>query len=215
MGPKSGQCHYTYDFLIHGTVITSKQTSSNDFSTETTLYITRTGQPVSLLYLSFYEPDTAFKCLNEILYLLTLPSIDTLFRNPSTGKLKQEIIFVVDNGPAEQPSSPVVQMLLVRLLRFLNLKQIMQVSFAEYHSKRNFVERVHAFENIALSGHGPFSCSFPNADVLPGTTQHKENMEAMANEVQKCLNSCQYSGRNMQSFRGISPEQFIFNGRAT
>jgi hypothetical protein len=111
---------------------------------------------VSLLYLSFYEPDTTFKCLNEFLYLLTLPSLDVLFRNPNTGKLKDEIIFVVDNGPSEQPSSPMVQMLLVRLLKFLGLKKILQVSFAEYHSKRNFVERVHASENFALSRHGPF-----------------------------------------------------------
>lgn len=40
--------------------------------------------------------------------------------------------------------SPLVQMCLVRLLRFLQLNKIIQVSFAEYHSKRNFVERVHA-----------------------------------------------------------------------
>ena len=57
----------------------------------------------------------------------------------------------MDNGPSEQPSSPLVQMLLVRLLKFLKLKKIVQVSFAEYHSKRNFVERVHSIENFALS----------------------------------------------------------------
>lgn len=101
--------------------------------------ITRSGQVITLLYLSFFESETVFRCFNELLYLMTLPSLDSLFRNPSTGKLKDEIIFVVDNGPSEQPSSPMVQMLLVRLLKFLKQnKKIVQVSFAEYHSKRNF-----------------------------------------------------------------------------
>ncbi len=33
---------------------------------------TRSGQGVTLLYLSFFEPETSFKCLNEILLLLSL-----------------------------------------------------------------------------------------------------------------------------------------------
>ena len=42
----------------------------------TTLYLTRTGQRVTLLNSSFYEPDTTFKCLNEVLHLLTLSALD-------------------------------------------------------------------------------------------------------------------------------------------
>lgn len=68
----------------------------------------------------------------------------------STGCLKNKFTFVVDNGPAEQPSSPMVQMCLVRLLLWLKLEKIVQVSFVEYHSKRNYVERVHAEENRVL-----------------------------------------------------------------
>ena len=48
----------------------------------TTLHLTRTGQGVTLLYLSFFEPETTFRCMNEILYLLSLPSFDHLFRDP-------------------------------------------------------------------------------------------------------------------------------------
>ena len=198
-------------FLFMDTAITHKETFYNEVHTDNVLYITRSGQAVSLLYLSFYEPDTTFKCLNEFLYLLTLPSLDVLFRNPNTGKLKDEIIFVVDNGPSEQPSSPMVQMLLVRLLKFLGLKKILQVSFAEYHSKRNFVERVHASENFALSRHGPFSSTAIHPSAVPGTSEHKDNMEAMASEVKKCLNGCTFSGNNLQCFRGIRPDEFIFN----
>ena len=71
----------------------------------------------------FFESETVFRCFNELLYIMTLPSLDSFFRNPSTGKLKDEIILVVDNGPSEQPSSPMVQMLLARLLKFLKLKK--------------------------------------------------------------------------------------------
>ena len=68
-----------------------------------------------------------------------MPELDT-FQDSSTNNLKKEFIFVVDNGPAEQPSSSLVQMYLARLLNFLELEKITQVSLAEYHSKGNFVE---------------------------------------------------------------------------
>ena len=115
---------------------------------------------MTLLNLSFYEPETTLKCLNELCYLLTLPALDSFFRDRESGCLKKEMMFVLDNGPAEQPSSHLVQMCLVRPLNFFKLNKVTQVSFAEYHSKRNFVERVHAEENRVLSKHGPF-CSTP------------------------------------------------------
>ena len=49
-----------------------------------------------------------------------------------------------------------VQMCMACLLRVLKLHKISQMSFAEYHSKRNFVECVHAEENRVLSKHRPF-----------------------------------------------------------
>ena len=88
-------------------------------SESTILHLTRTGQTVTLLNLSFHEPNTTFKCLNEICYILSLPELDTFFWDLTTNKLKKEFIFVVDDGPAEQPSSSLVQMCLVRLLSSL------------------------------------------------------------------------------------------------
>ena len=126
-------------FLFLETKITGKSLVEED----TTFHITRTGQGVTLLYLSFFESDTTFKCMNEILYLLANPCLDSLFRDKQSGGLKKELIFVVDNGPQEKPSSPLVQMCMARLLKLLKLDRIGQISFAEYHSKRNFVERVH------------------------------------------------------------------------
>ena len=97
---------------------TNVNMSSIPASNSSTLHLTRTGQAVTLFNLSFYEPETTFKCLNEILYMLTLPALDDLFRDANTGKIKREWIFVVDNGPAEQPQSPLVKMCLERLLHF-------------------------------------------------------------------------------------------------
>ena len=71
---------------------------------------------------------------------MSKPNLDYVFHNPKTGLLKSVFIFIVDNGPAEQPSSPLVQMLLIQLPWLSDLDKVTQVSFAEYHSKPNFVE---------------------------------------------------------------------------
>lgn len=128
-------------WIPESTYIIVPQTSSH------ILYVTRTGKEVALLNLSFYEPENTSRAFNEVLLLLTRPSLDYYFRNSNTGRLKENVIFVIDNGPSEAPSSPLVHMWLSRLLEYLKLDRISQISFAEYHSRRNFVERVHAAEN--------------------------------------------------------------------
>ena len=128
-------------------------------NSDTVIHVTRSSKAVTLLNLSLLEPETTIGLFNEIFLLLSKPNLDFVFCNPKTGLLKSAFIFIVDNGPAEQPSSPLVQMFLIQLLRLLNLDKVTQVSFAEYHSKRNFVERVHAIEDEVLSRHGPFTAN--------------------------------------------------------
>ena len=118
------------------------------------LYIKRAGKAVTILSLGYFEPNTAFRGLNDFLFLMCQPTPDKFFKNPSIGNLKDVLIFVVDNGPSVAPSNTLVQMFLVRLRQLLNIDKVVQKSFAEYNSKRNFVERVHAVENEALSKHG-------------------------------------------------------------
>ena len=113
-------------------------------------------------------------------------------------------MFTVDNGHGEDLDSPLTQMCMVRLLRFLKIANITQRSFAEYHSKRNFVERVHAAENEALSRHGAFTSKKKHAYAEPYSKEHRENMEAMAEEVQQCLSSTRFGDHFIKSFRGIS-----------
>ncbi len=117
----------------------------------------------------------------------------------------------MDNGPAEQPASVLVQMCAVRLVAFLHLDKLTQISFAEYHSKRNFVERAHAAENEALSRHGPYSSNTPNPKARIGSVQHKENMEHMAAEVQHTLRGATFGKKYLQSYRGIKLEDYVFN----
>ena len=48
------------------------------------------------------------------------------------------------------------QELHLSLFLILRIGKITQRAFAEYHSKRNYVERLHAVENDVLSRHGAF-----------------------------------------------------------
>ena len=114
---------------------------------------------------------------------------------------------------SEEPSSPLVRMLLVRLQKLLNLDQVVQVSFAEYHSKRNFVERVHATEDKLLARHGPFSSHGLHKDtnIQPGSKHHMENMERMADDVMICLSQGRFNGKQLEVFRGVKNEWFIFD----
>lgn len=173
--------------------------------------VRRTGSAATLLNISFFEPETIHRVCNEIFLLLKHPSLDHHSRNLETGKLKKHFVFIVDNGPSKAPSNPLVQMWQVRLARVMKLKSITQKSFAEYHSKRNLVERVHAVQNHALSNE-QFSSKAIHPECEKGDTKHKENMEHMAEEVRKCLATTQYGGKPCTVMRGIGgQENFVFD----
>ena len=108
-----------------------------------------------------------------------------------------------------------VQICFVRLLQFLKLQKVVQVSFAEYHSKRYYVERVHAVENEALSKHGPFSSTTVHENARTGSNEHKQNMEAMATEVAGSLSQGMFRGRYLQAYRGVSHDNYVFDDEAT
>lgn len=185
-------------------------------NTDVTINVTRTGKAVTLIIiiiinLSLTEPETVFRVFNELFLLMCIPSLDKFFCNQETGKLKEIMGFIVDNGPSEAPSNLLVQMLLVRLLNFLDLDKITQRSFTEYLSKWNFVEHVHTVENKVLSDHGPFSSHWVHKRASPGSKEHSENMEYMANEVINCISKGIFNKQPIECFRGIgSNKNFIF-----
>lgn len=137
-------------------------------NTSALILLTRTGKAVTIVNLSFYEPETVLQVFNDIFLLMSHSELTEFFRKPTTGRLKEVFAFVVDNGPSEAPANLQVQMLLVRPLKFLNLDKATQRSFAEYLSKRNFVERVHAVENTGFSKHGVFDTHKIHKHADPG-----------------------------------------------
>lgn len=163
-------------------------------NTYASVLVTRTGQAITVINLSFYEPETCMRVFNDIFLLMSHIELTEFFRNPATGQLKEVFAFVVDNGPSEAPANLQVQMLLVRLLKFLKLDKATQRSFAEYLSKRNFVDRVHAVENSALSKHGVFDAHKVHKHAELGSPRHKENMEAMSKDVIASLKGTTFGG---------------------
>ena len=143
---------------------------------------------------------------------MSIPSLDKYFRNQETGKLKEIMGFIVDNGPSEAASNLLVQMLLVRFLNFLDLDKVTQRSFAEYLRERNFVERVHTVKNKVLSDRGPFSSHHVHEQASPGSKDHNKNMEHIAKEVIDCISKGFFSKESIECFWGIgSNKNFIFN----
>ena len=93
-------------------------------------------------------------------------------------------------------------MYLVCLLRFLNLEKVTKVSFAEYHSKRNYVERVNAEENRVLSKHGIFKSNCIHSSATIGSEEYKQNMEHMASEFAQCVNHASFRGKPLLCYQG-------------
>ena len=147
--------------------------------------VQRTGTAAALFNLSHFKPETFHRVFNELFVLLNNPALDHVFRNLNTKKLKENCVFIVHNGPSEAPASPLVRMWFVHLARLLQLKSVTQKSFAEYHSKRNLVEHVHAVHNHTLSNE-QFSSNGVHRDYEISDTSHQENMEHMAEKVKQC-----------------------------
>ena len=206
----SGVAHNSITPMTHLFMETVLNVESN--SEEESIYtMKRSGTAAILLNISYFEPETIQRAFNEIFLLLANAALDKFFRNPQTGKLKENFIFIVDNGPSEAPSHPMVKMWLARLLVVLQLTSITQKSFAEYHSKRNPVEQVLAVENRALSNE-VFTSTGVHAEYEKGDKRHLQNMEFMASKVKTCLDKVQYGGRPIHTQRGIgNDENFVFN----
>ncbi len=92
--------------------VRNRISSSEDTSEDNVVEITRTGRPASLINIAIAEPETTFRAMNELLYLITQSSLDSVFRNSETGRLRSVFVFLVDNGHGKDPDSPLTQMCL-------------------------------------------------------------------------------------------------------
>lgn len=77
--------------------------------------IKRKGQAVPLMNISYFKPETVFRTLNQFLTLAGNRALDKYFRTPKTKFMKENLIFIVGNGPSEALSYPLVQTCLIRL----------------------------------------------------------------------------------------------------
>ena len=118
--------------------------------------------------------------------MITIPPLDSCFRNLESRQFKEVLVSVVDKG-IEKPRRPLVKMLFVCLPWLLGLKAVIHLYFAEYHSKWYPVQGVHVVHTKELEKHGPFQIPnlkkmeemHENVDVLKqtrfGTIGGKDN----------------------------------------
>ena len=70
------------------------------------------------------------------------------------------------------------------------------------------MQRIHATEEKALSKHGPFES--PRHE--PYTPEHKEEMEAMADEVQIVFSRAKFAGQQIVFLWGLKDrDNYVFN----
>ena len=66
-------------------------------------------------------------------------------------------------------------------------------------------------ENKVLSDHGPFSSKQVHEAGSPGSKEHKENMERLAQDIVKCIGKGVFNKEQIRCFRGTgSEENYIF-----
>ena len=80
--------------------------------------VCRTGGVATLLNLSYFERETVHRVFYELFLLMINPCLDKYFRNRLTGRLKEHFVFIVDDGPSEAPSNPLVKMWLVCIAEY-------------------------------------------------------------------------------------------------
>ena len=104
------------------------------------------------------------------------------------------------------PRSLAVRLLIVRLQKYLGVNKVVIASFAEYHGKRNPVERVHAAEEKELQKHRTFHV----VEKEPDSEEHMATMENFASDVGGVLSQASFGGKHIQVIRSIGPkENFI------
>lgn len=69
-------------FLESKTLVTNEVVTIPLQNAAAFVSVTCTGKAVYLTYLSYYEPATVFRCMNEIFFVMVQPSLDIFFRNP-------------------------------------------------------------------------------------------------------------------------------------
>ena len=96
------------------------------------------GPAVSLVKATYFEKSTAFRHLNETLFIMSLPQYTEHFT--SNGKFTTELLVTVDGGGDERPRNKLTRFLDVLFRLCLKLDRYKVKAYAEGDSKLHSVE---------------------------------------------------------------------------
>ena len=107
------------------------------------------GSGISLVKMHYFEPSTAFRHINELLYIMSLKHCSHHFMHDHA--FVPRLLVTVDGGGDERPRNKITKFCSVLIRWLLKLDKYKCISLAEGDSKYHSVERLHTAENRALS----------------------------------------------------------------
>ncbi|VDI20111.1 Hypothetical predicted protein [Mytilus galloprovincialis] len=163
--------------------------------------------------MSYFEKESAFRHLNELLYII-FKHKEHLLKN---GELASQILITVDGGGDERPRNKLTRFRMVLLRRLLNLDKITVLSFAEGDSKLHSVERYHTCKNRALSQGGVIDShvikeSETDEKGLSDLAKFHEYMQHAANEAVYRISQTPYANEKFKAYRAhASEDDWVFS----
>lgn len=173
-----------------------------------------TGPAVTIVKMSFFEPESCFRHFNELLYIMSLDKHKNHFMDETN--FISQLLVTVDGGGDERPRNKSTHFLAAVLRWLLDLDKIKVISYAEHDSKLHSVERVHPAENRALSQKGIIPSNLvhdsDNDNVgLLDQSKMKENMEAAAKEAVNRLHGTPFAKDKLFACNAPSPETWVIS----
>lgn len=154
------------------------------------------GNGASLVKVHFYESSTAFRHMNELLFIMSLDEYQHHFLS-NDSKFVSQILVTVDGGGDERPRNKITQLCCSILRLLLNLDKFKCQSLAEGSSKYHSVERLHTAENRALSQQGTISSKNAHSDETDlgiwNTEKFRDNMNFAREEAINRLQDVPYA----------------------
>lgn len=182
-----------------------------------TVGVTKTrvrGNGVSLVKMHYFEPSTAFRHMNELLFIMSLDEHSHYFLQ--NDELVTRLLVTVDGGGDERPRNKITKFCSVLLRWLLNLDKYKCISLAEGQSKYHSVERLHCAENRALSMNGIISSKMVHESEKDDSgnfnmDKFRSNMEAAQIEAANRLDGVPYSNNKLASEVAPKTSEWVFN----
>ncbi|WAQ93675.1 hypothetical protein MAR_006146 [Mya arenaria] len=182
-----------------------------------TVGVTKTrvkGNGVSVVKMHYFEPSTAFRHMNELLFIASLDKHNHHFLQ--NGELVSKLLVTVDGGGDERPRNKITKFCSVLLRWLLNLDKYKCISLAEGQSKYHSVERLHCASNRALSMSGIIFSKMVHEfekddDGNFSMDKFRCNMEAAQIEAVNRLDGVPYSNNTLVSEIAPKISEWVFN----